>query len=99
MAGLVEKSSLGILVPEFVSNVLCSVVDSKKEETDTFLVSPFYSVIIVNPFKEPLFEAKRKGDDPSPSLMIPTSITLLTFLISINLGFSVVTCAHISLTC
>ena len=76
MAGLVEKSSLEILVPEFVSNVLCSVVDSKKEETDTFLVSPFYSLIIVNPFKELLFEAKRKG--PSPSLMISTSITLLS---------------------
>lgn len=43
---LAEKSSLEILVPEVANNVLCSVVDSK---TNTFLVSPFYSVIIVKP--------------------------------------------------
>ena len=80
MAGLVEKSSLEILVPEVVSNVLCSVVDSKKEETDTFLVSPFYSVIIVNPFQGLFFEAKRKS--PSTSLMILTSIVAFLTLSS-----------------
>lgn len=61
---LAEKSSLEILVPEVANNVLCSVVDSK---TNTFLVSPFYSVTIVNPHKELLFEAERKS--PSPFLI------------------------------
>lgn len=77
MAELAEKSSLEILVPEVANNVLCSVFDSK---TKTFIVSPFYSVIIVNPFQGLFFEVKRKS--PSTSLMILTSIVAFLTLSS-----------------
>jgi hypothetical protein len=55
MAELAEKSSLEILVPEVARNVLCSVADSKNEDTISFLarlaflVSLCYLVIIVDP--------------------------------------------------